>query len=508
MAQLYLIVPALSALVFLATKFATSNPRRAALPPGPKALWFIGNVHQLPKLNQFEIFGQWAQRYGPLVYFRVFGREFVVINSWKEAVELFEHRSAVYCTKPRMVMAGELTDKEQNHIVFSKYTPRLREWRKIVHSWLGKHSIKDYVAIQDLGIARLLEALLDDPKDFSNHFRTYTGGTLLNLIYGIRYASKNDPHLALSAYSANLTSEAMRPGRWLCDSFPWMAYIPEWMPGAYFQHWARHAKEMSRRVIREPFERVMAEMRIGAAAPSWVASSLLDDHGHLKIGEDARNIMISAGSLYSAGTDTTTAVLRTFVLMMILHPEIQRKAQDEIESVVGDRLPTLSDKESLPLTSYIIKECLRICAVVPIMPHSLDRDDIYEGYLIPKGAWVMVNNWRILHDSSIYHEPEAFRPERYDPKSPIFTAMDPEDISFGLGRRSCLGVDYAKVWIFLTVSRMLSTFNISAPLDKDGKPRTLVASFDAGHIRYKLAFPSRSVTHRSAVTHPNSNARW
>jgi hypothetical protein len=40
---------------------------------------------------------------GPLVYFRVFGREFVVVNAWKEAVELFEHRSAIYCTKPRMV---------------------------------------------------------------------------------------------------------------------------------------------------------------------------------------------------------------------------------------------------------------------------------------------------------------------------------------------------------------------------------------------------------------------
>ncbi|KAJ7742657.1 cytochrome P450 [Mycena maculata] len=200
--------------------------------------------------------------------------------------------------------------------------------------------------------------------------------------------------------------------------------------------------------------------------------------------------MVSAGSLYSAGTDTTVAALRTFLLMMILHPEVQRKAQAEIDSVVGNRLPTLSDRESLPTTRHIIKECLRLCAVVPLMPHSLDKDDIYQGYLIPEGAWVIVNTWQILHDPSIYQDPEAFRPDRYDPMSPIFTEKDPEIISFGLGRRSCLGVEYAKVWIFLAVSRILCTFNISAAYDKleGGKRQTPAAIFKAGHIRYPSDF--------------------
>jgi cytochrome P450 len=58
-----------------------------------------------------------------------------------------------------------------------------------------------------------------------------------------------------------------------------------------------------------------------------------------------------------------------------VHPDIQRKAQDEVDGVVGNRLPVLADRKSLPFTGYIIKECLRICAVVPLMPHSLDRDD-------------------------------------------------------------------------------------------------------------------------------------
>ncbi|KAK7029626.1 hypothetical protein VNI00_014324 [Paramarasmius palmivorus] len=456
-------------------------------------------------------FGKWSKQYGPLVYFHVFGREFLVINSFKAALDLYEHRSAIYCTKPRMVMAGELTDKEQNHIVFSKYTPRLREWRKIVHTWMGKLTSTDYMNLQQLGAARLMEALLDEPDAFSNHFRTYTGGTLLNLTYGTSYASHNDPRLALADYSARLTSEAIRPGRWLCDSFPILAKIPAWFPGAYFKRWAAHAKEMSARIIREPFEEVKAAMIDGSAQPSWVASSLLDEQARMKEGVEARDIMISAGSLYSAGTDTVSsvctfkrqkvtctqsvAVLRTLLLMMIRHPEYQTKAQEELDRVIGDRLPILSDRDSLPFLDCIIKECLRICAPVPLMPHSLDKDDVYEGYLIPKNTMVIVNNWQILHDPSIYPDPEAFIPERHDPSQPTGVAMDPEEICFGLGRRSCIGSNYARSWLFLVISQILAVFEIKANKDEGIPP----AKFDAGHIRYPSNF--------SCVLKPRNRAR-
>lgn len=80
--------------------------------------------------------------------------------------------------------------------------------------------------------------------------------------------------------------------------------------------------------------------------------------------------------------------------MMARHPDIQRKAQEEIDRVVGqDRLPNIEDRDSLPYLNLIIAEVLRYNPIAPIVPHSLDEDDIYEGYLIPKGSWVMVNVW-------------------------------------------------------------------------------------------------------------------
>ena len=74
-----------------------------------------------------------------------------------------------------------------------------------------------------------------------------------------------------------------------------------------------------------------------------------------------------------------------------MHPEIQKKAREELDSVVGpDMLPTYEDYESLPYIRAIFMECARWLPVVPIsLPHRAIADDYYEGYFIPEGTVVM-----------------------------------------------------------------------------------------------------------------------
>jgi len=73
---------------------------------------------------------------------------------------------------------------------------------------------------------------------------------------------------------------------------------------------------------------------------------------------------------------------------MTAYPEAQRKAQDEIERVVGrDRLPTFEDRASLPYTDAIFREVLRLWPPTPlIIPRVASKDDVYKGYFIPKGV--------------------------------------------------------------------------------------------------------------------------
>ena len=73
---------------------------------------------------------------------------------------------------------------------------------------------------------------------------------------------------------------------------------------------------------------------------------------------------------------------------MAIHPEVQRKAQAEIDEVVGQaRLPDFDDRPKLPYIEAIYREVLRINPPVPLgLPHGVTEDDYYKGYFIPKGT--------------------------------------------------------------------------------------------------------------------------
>ena len=80
---------------------------------------------------------------------------------------------------------------------------------------------------------------------------------------------------------------------------------------------------------------------------------------------------------------------------MVLFPDVQKKAQDEIDRIVGgNRLPSFGDKSSLPYISRIVLECLRWNPVTPLgVAHCLTEDDEYNGYRIPKGSTILPNIW-------------------------------------------------------------------------------------------------------------------
>jgi cytochrome P450 len=80
---------------------------------------------------------------------------------------------------------------------------------------------------------------------------------------------------------------------------------------------------------------------------------------------------------------------------MALFPEVQQKAQQELDTVVGsDRLPTFRDREKLVYINALVQEVLRWHPVVPMnLAHSPTQDDTFEGYRIPKGSAVLANIW-------------------------------------------------------------------------------------------------------------------
>lgn len=140
-------------------------------------------------------------------------------------------------------------------------------------------------------------------------------------------------------------SSAFVPLAWMVDIVPQLRYLPEGFPGASFKKTAREWYEVTRKVYDAPFSFVQELMAAGTNRPSFV-SSLIErlrhgsEDGEL-CKEDEEAIKQSAAILYGGGADTTISSLTSFTLAMLLFPEVQRKAQREIDNVVGSsRLPS------------------------------------------------------------------------------------------------------------------------------------------------------------------------
>ncbi|KIK58930.1 hypothetical protein GYMLUDRAFT_202199 [Collybiopsis luxurians FD-317 M1] len=472
-------------LVIIILVFVFRRETKIPRPPGPKPQPVIGNLHQIPKEEPYRVYTEWAKKYGPLMSFRVFGQQFVMINTFETAMDLLEKRSNLYSSRPHSIM-GDLVGRDKT-ILFTKYGATLKECRKIVHSWMNKGAIDNFLPAQEASSFRFLAALLDNPDDFSKHIRITLGSAILKLTYGMDCVDKDDPHFTRSEEFSDITAKTNKPGKWWCDSFPILAKVPAWVPGAGFQRWAAKSKVIGAQVIQAPYERIVNSVYTDKPIQSWTLDSLFDTNGGVKTGFDANALMVAAGSMYTGGIDTSAVVIKTFFLMMARHPEIQRKAQNEIDAVVGhDRLPNWKDHERLPYVRQIIDEVLRINPSAPLIPHGIDQDDVYNGYWIPKDSWVVVNNWAIFHDPQRHRNPEEFRPERFDPNGENEENL--VEFVFGYGRRSCPGYYYAQPSVFLNIAPVLAAFNISPLKDEHGNLQVPPLDFDFGHVRMPADF--------------------
>ena len=157
---------------------------------------------------------------------------------------------------------------------------------------------------------------------------------------------------------------------------------------------------------------------------------------------------------------------------MAIHPEIQKRAQKEIDQPLGgERLPVLSDQDYLPYISAMIQEVYRWHTPLPLsIPKSLMEDDVYKGYLLPKGATVLENLWAVFQDPVAYPAPHIFNPERFLKDGKLDRSVkDPEDRVFGSSRRIRPGKHFASRANFLRFATIPATLNIEPGVNDKGQ---------------------------------------
>ncbi|CDO68382.1 hypothetical protein BN946_scf184815.g29 [Trametes cinnabarina] len=306
---------------------------------------------------------------------------------------------------------------------------------------------------------------------------------IFRLAYGRRVRTLQDDIVVENIKAGGMFGKV--PGKYLVESWPILLWLPHRLQ--WFRHEVDKHRELNRQLYMSLMNRVREQMAEGTAQPS-MATVALERQAEFGL-SDLETAYTLAGP-WDAGVGTTVISIEIFLLAMLHHPEIQKKAQEEVDRVVGtSRLPEYSDMESLPYVAALIKEVARWRPVAPTgFPHALTQDDTYNGHYLPKGATVYANIHAIMQDPELFPEPDVFRPERFlDTKHPKLQNFT---IHFGFGRRICPGLHIANQSIFIVISRFLWAFDILPATGPDGKPvLPSTDDFTSGLITRPSPFP-------------------
>ncbi|KAL0563609.1 hypothetical protein V5O48_018456, partial [Marasmius crinis-equi] len=259
--------------------------------------------------------------------------------------------------------------------------------------------------------------------------------------------------------------------------------MPSWFPGTHYATVARSHLETAQRLNDTPIAFVRERMTEKNYANCFASELLQEmDDGHpeaLSLNEIKR----AAAAIFGAGEDSTFASLLTFYLVMVLDPECQKRAYDEIVTVVGENsLPDLKDRESLPYVECIVQEVVRWNVIAPFsVPHRAINDDYFNGMFIPKGSMILPNARGMSIDENVYSNPKTFNPSRFLPQpqgkgEPHFTA------AWGFGRRICPGRHLASLVLWHAIACTLAVLEIVPKTDEMGKPVLPEVGFSEGLI--------------------------
>ncbi|KIJ11979.1 hypothetical protein PAXINDRAFT_101436 [Paxillus involutus ATCC 200175] len=468
------------------------------LPPGPPSLPIVGNVRGINIAAPWLTYTDWGKLYGDLVYSSFFNQEIILINSEKVARALLDRRSNLYSDRPEL--PTNLLFGLDFNTVFMHYGDRWRLQRRLFHQAFRSDAAPKYRPMQQRKSHQLLLDILQEPHRSFDHVHTYSSSIIMAALYDYETEPKNDPMVEVVGKALKLAVEELRPEvAALFSVFPSLLWLPWWIPGMGIQKKAAQSREWVRGWVEDPFNYVTERMREGKAGPSMVSDALhrvRNSHSD----QHLQAIKETSATAFGAASETTASLLQVFILVMVLFPEVQKKAQSEIDSVVGtSRLPTWADRSSLKYVDAVLRETFRWHPILPLsMPHATSDSDIYEGYYIPKGATIMPNVWAMAHNEEKYPKPFEFIPERFL-DADVNLNDDVIGFAFGFGRRICVGRHVADASLWYAVSGMLALFNFSKAKDRDGKTIDFEPQWSSGIAIHPLPFPFEVTPRRLEV---------
>ncbi|KAJ7470933.1 cytochrome P450 [Mycena latifolia] len=464
------------------------NLQHPKLPPGPPRSLFHDNSSDIPSSYFWKAFRSWNIRYGPVISFYLGRTPVIVLGTAEAAHELLDKRGEIYSGRPRNIMGHEILSGGMRGIGMS-YGPRYRRWKSLVQAGLTRKAVLNYRPLQSIESHILMRDLLgsNGSLEYRDHIRRFIVSIVFCVAYGRRVATLSDDVVNKNMETDAYFVKVNIPGKFLVESWPVLLYLPR------FLQWFRWEPERHRKHDTEFYmslmDNVKRQIAANTAQPSMAAYSLSKQ---AELGLTDIDAAYALSAPWAAGVGTTVASIEIFLLAMLLFPTVQKKAQEELDAVVGQsRTPGFEDYDTLPYVQALVKEVTRWRCIAPTgVPHATTADDVYQGMFIPKGATVYANIYAMTTDPELFPSPDEFKPERFlDTSDPRLLNYN---IPFGFGRRLCPGQNIALQTLFITVVRILWAFNILPGMDQNGITILPFADdFTSGLVIRPTPFPCR-----------------
>uniref|UniRef100_A0A8C4UZE7 CP1B1 protein n=1 Tax=Falco tinnunculus TaxID=100819 RepID=A0A8C4UZE7_FALTI len=453
---------ALGALLLLAGARRRGGTRRGLSggrsPPGPFPWPLVGNVLQLGRLPHLA-FGRMARRYGAVFQLRLGRRRVLVLNGEAAIRRALVGLGTRFAGRPDFP-SFELVSGGRS-VAFGSCSPRWRARRRLAHAALRARStaaeVERHVAAE---AGDLIQLFLQHSRggayfEPSPLLVVANANVLCALCFGRRYGHTNSEFRALLGRNDRF-GQTVGAGS-VVDVLPWLLRFPNPVRRVFrdFQALnqelhsfvrakvAQHRQTFDPRTLRDVTDVMIAAVERGDRPPEGLGP------------EDVEGAMTD---IFGAGQDTTSTALSWVLLLLLKHPRLQRDLQAELDRVVGhSRLPTAEDRAHLPLLEAFIYETLRYSSFVPItIPHATTDDVELEGFHIPKGTVVFINQWSVNHDCSKWPDPQCFDPTRFlDVQQRLDRDRAGSVMVFSAGQRRCIGDQLSKLQLFLFTAILL-----------------------------------------------------
>ncbi|KAK1235556.1 hypothetical protein PQX77_001209 [Marasmius sp. AFHP31] len=481
----------LIALTWSFLKLKDVGSRESGLPPGPPTVPILGNLGIFPKEFAYLRLTEWARLWGGIYSLKLGPKTAIVLTDAAAVKELMEKRSQNTSDRPPNFIADSVTGGLG--LSLAHYGNTWRTLRRTAHTILTPKMCDKHLPIQYAETTQLLFDVLHNPDGFYNHIRRFSNSAIMSVLFGKRCPRYETPETTAFFIAQHEWELLLEPGATPpVDLLPFLQKVPErW---AKWKRDVRQCRKHQRDLYFGLLDETKERMNKGEENGSYMEEVIKRQE---EFGLDREMMGYLGGILLEGGSDTTSSFLHSVVLAMIAFPETQKKAQAELDRVVGPhRLPTLDDLPELPYLRALIQETHRFRPVAPlILPHATTAPDEYKGYLIPAGTTIFINVWGIFHDpgeldelsvkvailnllrrAELYDDPDTFDPDRYlATENGTKPGVDGSDVrptlGFGCGRRLCPGIHLAQNSINLDTMRLLWAFNFSRATDPEtGKP--------------------------------------